>query len=318
MTNPAPSLKISLIDAPLTSPLLSGQVEVDGFGASFTPGKSVDDNSRRMLHGEFDVAEMSLATFLYGYSHSVPIRGLPVFTGRRFLQSAVLCNRASGIQAPEDFVGKKVGLPQFWMTSSVWHRGILQEQHGVAQDAVDWVTFVEERFDDVATPPGVNISHQPGDNGSLETALLANKVDAIMTPGRGRGSIDPNLIRPYPDVVEAQRAYFQSTQVFPIMHFVVVRQELADEHPSLVPALFSAFVAAKAMAVRQNGSALPVDGFSPEQSVSLLGADPWPYGLHHNLRPLETFLRFARDQGLFSAGLQVEDLFVPSAVSLKE
>ncbi len=307
-------LTMSLVASGLTQPLLDGTVRVSGAEFDVSPGKSVDDNSRQMLKGVFDVAEMSIATFLKAWERGGDLLGLPIFTGRRFLHPAVLCNVASGIDRPEDFRGKRVGLPQFWMTSSIWHRGILQQQHGVSQDAVRWYTAVQERFEDLRTPPGVSINALP-EGRSLNDALLSGEIDAVMTPGRGGPGVQGDRIKnPYGDLVQAQRSFFTSTGVFPIMHFVVMRRTLAEQQPGLAGSLFSAFVEAKRRALSNGTAGVPIDELSTDELTRLFGADPYQYGLAPNRRPLGTFLDFARGQGWSEGEIRQEDLFVPSTL----
>lgn len=47
----------------LTRSLLDGEVTVKGTRVHARQGESIDNNSRRMLNLEFDVAEMSIATY---------------------------------------------------------------------------------------------------------------------------------------------------------------------------------------------------------------------------------------------------------------
>lgn len=311
------SRTMSLIASGLTQPVLDGDVKIPNADFTVVPGKSVDGNSRQMLQGAFDVAEMSIATFLKAWDQGGDVIGLPIFTGRRFLQGAVLRSKRSSIRTPEDFRNKRVGLPQFWMTSSVWHRGILNQQHGVPQQDVTWYTAVDERFEGLRSPDGVTIDRLP-EGRSLDDALVAGEIDAVMTPGRGVATAYPDQVTsPYPDLVEAQRAYFASTGVFPIMHFVVMKRSLSEQEPALVEGLFSAFVAAKQKAVDAGSADAPIEGLSGDETAKLFGPDPWRYGLAQNRRPLETFLQFAHGQGWVDRLPRIEDLFASPALTLE-
>src|SRR5476649_979660 len=116
-------LTMSLIPGALTDPVLRNEVLVEGDAElTISAGTSVDRNSRQMLDGAFDIAEMSFSTYIKARELGHDLIGLPIFTGRGFLQPGLICSSASGIRKPEDIASKRVGLPQFWMTSSVWHR----------------------------------------------------------------------------------------------------------------------------------------------------------------------------------------------------
>ncbi len=194
-------LTMQLVAGELTDPILAGEVAVKGdVQFTVTAGTSVDGNSRQMLSGAFDVAEMSFATYLKAREpEGRDLIGLPIFTGRGFLQPGLLVSTASGITRPEDIAGRRVGVPQFWMTSSVWHRGILLQQHGVKAGAVEWYTASEERFEGVTFPPGVKINRLAEDiqpNAALEQGL----VDVVMVPHAAHaGRCDPARVRAYAD-----------------------------------------------------------------------------------------------------------------------
>jgi len=297
-------LTASFVPGELTQPLLDGVVAPAGVELSLTAGKSVDANSRQMLDGAFDVAEMSFATFLKAHEQGRDLIGLPMFTGRGFLQPGVVCREAAGIDKPEDLRGKRVGLPQFWQTSSVWHRGILEQQHGVRQQDVTWCTAAEERFEGLRLPEGVRLERL--DEGhSVGDALAAAEVDAIMTPPRGAPkTVGGGIKRAYADVASAEQHYFAATGVFPIMHFVVMRQTLAGQHAWLPEALFAAFKQAKQQVKLQP----PVEGMDPGRA--------WAYGLAPNRGTLETFLDFCSGLGWLARRPRLEDLFAASTLAL--
>ena len=123
----------------------------------------------------------------------------------------------------------------------------------------------------------------------------------------------------YPDVLEAQRAYYRQTGVLPSTNVVVMREDLASEEPSVVESLYELFVAAKQhigfagikKAVRGHGH-WPLAGGTEEDLHDLLGEDPWPFGIEANRRMLETFLGEALEQGLIEKPMPVERFFAPN------
>ena len=303
-------LTLSVIPSPLTRPVLSGQVTVPGVTLRAQEAKSVDDNSRRMLDLAFDVGEMSLATFVKACEQGVPLVALPLFTGRRFLQPSVSVARSSGIRDLAEVRGKRVGLPQFWMTSSVWHRLVLRQMHGVSQEQVTWVTTAPERMEALGMPAGVEV-RQDTTGRSPRELLEVGEIDAIMSP-RGGLTADPVATSAFADPVAAQREYYQRTRIFPIMHMVVMKEDLAEREPGLVAGLCEAFDGAKATGLAEameDPRERPITGAEPEDVRSLMGDDPWRYGIEPNRHVLETFLRDARDQCLIQRPLAVDELF---------
>lgn len=288
-------IALALVPSSLTTPLLDGTVKIEGVAIVPHAAKSVDDNSRAMLAGGFDVAEMSLATFARAKDQGAKLIGLPVFPGRRFVQPGVAARKGAGIATPADLAGRRVALPQYWLTSSVWHRGVLHSQYGVAPDKVDWVTVVAERGA-AQFPKEVRVTAREG--AKIPDLLKSGEIDAALVPR----PLAADCI--FADVAAAQRDYLSRTGIFPIMHFIVMREEVAE----LAPTLMRAFATAKAAAAPPEP---PIYGMSAEAGMAAFGGDPWPYGLAKNRAVLDTFLGYAHDQGLVQARQSVDALFTP-------
>jgi len=308
----ATKLRISLVPSPLTTPLLDGSFGIKGAEILPNASKTVDANSRKMLEGEYDVAEMSLATFMGAARPGSELIGLPVYPGRRFIHGGMLCRPDSGIRAPADLAGRKVGLPQYWLTSSVWHRGILRDEFGVDTNSIDWVTVMPERGT-AALPPGANVTFLEGT--AFHELLVEAKTEALLMPRTDLASLDHPRIAPiFPDVAAAQRRYFAESGIFPIMHFIVMRRELHDREPDLAGNIIAAFETIK-KEVMANPARLaeleaPIAGATPAQWARIVGEDPWQYGLEPNRKAIETFMRYAREDGLVQTALRIEEIFV--------
>ncbi len=302
---------MSLVPGPLTDPIISGEVSVAGDASwSIVPGPSVDSNSRKMLDGAFDVAEMSFATFLKAFELGRDLIGLPLFTGRGFLQPGLIVSAKSGIKRPEELAGKRIGVPQFWMTSSVWHRGVLEQQHGVKQDQIKWFTASEERFENLVFPKGVSIERLPESVG-FQDALAQGAVDATMSPPRGAPkAMNPAIASPYADLAQAERDYYAATKVFPIMHFVVMKKSLSTELPGIAKAVVDAFVAAKQRAAAAGALGDIIPGVKPDEERRLLGDDPWAFGLEANKAAVDAFFGFAHGQQWVPPSVNVESCFL--------
>jgi 4,5-dihydroxyphthalate decarboxylase len=306
------SVSFSLVRSPLTGPVLDGAIKFDGIEPVYHEGKSVNRNSQQMLAGDFDIGEMSLATFVRAKEDGLPLIGIPVFTGRRFVHAGIHCRPGAEIKEPGDLRGRRVGLPQFWMTSSVWHRIFLSTEYDIPQTAIQWVMAGGERIKSATYPAGVDVTLS--EDRSLSELLNAGDVDAIMVPKRGGRMIsDIEYEVPFGEIIQAQHASLQKTGIFPIMHFIVIRAELATDLPALPPALFAAFSEAKANALAIAGALddmeTPIYGESTPNTLPLFGGDPWPYGIEANRQTLECFLKCVEEQGLVGRKMDVDELF---------
>jgi 4,5-dihydroxyphthalate decarboxylase len=161
----------------------------------------------------------------------------------------------------------------------------------------------------------------------LEDAAKGKSISALLAEGAIDGFIaprppslpanTPNVGWLFPDPVAAAKDYFKRTGIFPIMHLVGVRRELADKHPWLPGAVFKAFEQAKKVALDELSDTsatkvtLPFVEERLAEARALMGRDFWPYGLDANRKTLETFLRHHHAQGLSSRLVKPEELFHP-------
>ena len=215
-------LTVSLIAGPRTQPVLSGEVPIANVTAQTQAAQSVNTNSLEMLSLKYDVAEMSLATFTHARERGMGLVALPIFPGRRFMQNGVMYAPNAGIKDPSELRGKRVGLPQFWMTSSAWHRLTLHREYGIAQKDVSWVTMAPERLGSLQLPPEAK---QDTSGRNARELLQAGEIDANMgagAGGEGRGDgggagrdQGPRPIPAYPDPTNACRAYFEKSGHLP-------------------------------------------------------------------------------------------------------
>ena len=128
-----------------TRALLEERVRPDAIDLNYL-NIPVEETFFRMLrHKEFDVAEMSLSSYVISmFQPDRPFIAIPVFPSRFFRHSCIYVHAASGIKGPEDLIGKRVGTPEYQMTAAVWIRGILSDEYGVPVNSVVYFTGGEE------------------------------------------------------------------------------------------------------------------------------------------------------------------------------
>src|SRR5207248_185845 len=140
------------------------------------------------------------------------------------------------VKTPADLVGKRVGVPEWAQTAAVYSRGFLAHQFGLDLAAIDWVQAgVNDpgRTEKVALrlPPGVRLTPVP--DKSLSEMLVAGELDAVFSAHAPACFEEghPNIRRLFEDFLEVEAAYYRDTGIFPIMHVVALRREVAERHP---------------------------------------------------------------------------------------
>ena len=312
-----------------TRAIQEGTIRPDGIELTYLRLPVEETFFRMMRHREFEVAEMSLSSYVLSLQQDPnPFVALPVFTSRMFRHGGIYCNTAAGIETPEDLQGKVVGTPEYQLTAGVWIRGILADRHGVPVDSVSYVTGGQEtpgRVEKATIDLGgrARVSRIP-EGRTLSVMLAEGEIDALYSPRipSSFAAGDPRVRRVFLDAPAAEREYFAATGIFPIMHVVAVRQEVYERYPWIAQSLYKALLRAKneAFADLYDSSALrfmlPWMNQDLEQAKSLLGEDYWSYGLGPNLHVLSTFLRYHHEQGLSNRQLEPVELFAPESTEV--
>jgi ABC-type nitrate/sulfonate/bicarbonate transport system substrate-binding protein len=151
--------------------------------------------------------------------------------------------------------------------------------------------------------------------------LAEGEIDALYSPRIPSPFVagDRRVARLFTDVVGAEKDYFSTTGIFPIMHVVVLRRDVYEAHPWVAQSLTKAFVRAKAEVFDRlyDSSALrfmlPWLNQYLEEAREALGDDYWSYGLESNREVLDTFLHYHHEQGLSSRRFRPGDLFAPES-----
>ncbi|MBI4484307.1 MAG: ABC transporter substrate-binding protein [Acidobacteria bacterium] len=310
------SLSFSCGDYELLRPLLDGEVQMEGIQLITTRLSSPERHWRMLRHREFDVSELSLSSYLVARERKEPVTALPVFPHRRFRHSSLYCPAVRPLTHPKQLEGARVGLRTYQTTAGVWLRGILQDEYGVDLTSIRWIGEHEEDLP-FTPPPSVRLElAAPGTtiNGLLESGQLEAAIYPETLPGLATGTVQTLFADPKAE----EQKYFRKTHIFPIMHAVVIRDEILQQHPWVARNLFEGFQAAKAVCYQraQDPRRYPLAwvGEALEEQRVLLGPDPWRYGLGENRAALETMIRYSFEQGLLRSRLPLDTLF-PASLS---
>ncbi len=318
------NLSVAMGDYDRTRALLDGTVQIDGVDPVYMTLSPEEIFFRAFRNVEFDISELSLSSYLVKASKGEsPYVAIPVFLSRAFRHTSIYV-RKDRIKRPEDLKGCRIGIPEYQLTAIVWARSILQNDYGVAPEDVTWVRGgIDEpgRPEKIKLqlPPGVRMESAP-DNRTISDMLDQGEIDGFIAPRPpgGAAARNPNVGWLFDDPTATAKEYYKRTHVFPIMHVVGVRKELAAEHPWLPGAVMKAFEQAKKAALDKlaDTSATKVTlPFVEEQlkaARDLMGLDYWSYGVEPARKTLETFVQAHHVQGLSPRLMSVEELFHPA------
>ena len=313
-----------------TLTLLLKQVQSPGVDLGYDVHESAPKLFEEQIRtGRYDLCEMSAASFLVQTAReATDFVGLPIYISRNFRHGQIYVNRSSGIHKPGDLKGKRVGVLDYQMTAAVWIRAFLQHDYGVLPTDLSWFTggltspeWVERLPESI--PSGI-LMHRIGAAETLEAMLAAGALDALITaqpPLTFDQRADGPIQRLLSDYQHLEQQYFARTGIFPIMHLVVLRRSLYEEHPGLATAIVEAFQTAKVIGQRRlratTGLAvgLPWLGASLETVDQLFGGDAFRYGVSANEVALSALVGYAYEQGLTKKLVDPADLCAPAVRS---
>jgi 4,5-dihydroxyphthalate decarboxylase len=280
-------------------------VEVDPLIAAF----------RRMVRGnEFDICEMAITTYICARSFGKPMTAIPVFLVRAFHHGAILVNSKAGIATPKDLEGKRVGVNRgYTVTTGVWARGVLQDEHGVDLSQITWVLSGDEHVAEYKPPANVG-PIAPGKK--MDEMLASGELAAAI----GVETSSPDVRPLIPNALDAGLAALQSRGHYPINHLVVIKDELLARYADLAADAFNAFAEAKRLYVERL-KAGKIDNPTAVDKVhqrvmEVTGRDPLPYGIAPNHTVIEELIGHAVTQGIIAKPVAVEELFVETTRGL--
>ncbi len=310
--------------------ILDGKVAIEGCDVNYIVTAPEETFFRAFSARQFDVAELSLSSYMIALSRGgCGYRAIPVFPSRAFRHSAIYVRSDRGISRPEDLCGRIVGVPEYQLTANLWVRGILADEYDVQPSRISWRRGgMEEpgRYEKLAvTPPGVEIEAIP-EGRTLSRMLEEGSIDALIAPRAPSCFVRraAHVARMFPDFRSDERAYFQRTNIFPIMHVLAIREELVQAHPWLATSVFKAFAEAKRLCLRDLHEVtalkvtLPWVVAEAESTRDVMGEDFWSYGFAANQVTLNAAVRYSDEQGLSARRLSIEELFVPSTLEMSK
>ena len=289
--------------------LKDGSVKPRTFAFDFVEVPVLIDAFRRMVRqNEFDICEMAITTYICARAHGKRFTALPIFLVRAFHHGAIIYNTKAGIRSPKDLEGRKVGVNRgYTVTTGVWARAVLAQEHGVDLNKITWVLSGDEHVAEYKPPANV-VPIEPGKK--MADMLIAGELAAAIGV-----EVDHPDVRPLiPNAREAGLAALRQRGHYPINHAVVVRDDLLAAHPGLAADVLDAFVESKRRYVeRLKAGAIdkPTDVDELYRRVMEITGDPLPYGVEPNRKVLDDLIGHALSQGIITRRVNVDELFAP-------
>jgi 4,5-dihydroxyphthalate decarboxylase len=286
--------------------LKSGEITLPDADLEFETVEPLVAAFRHMVREQrYDVCEMALTTYLCAREHGAPITAIPAFIARGLHHGAMFRHVDRPLSDLRDLHGRRVGVSRgYTVTTGVWARAILSEEHGVDPALVTWVRSSDEHVETYRPPANVETTDLP-----LLDLVRSGELDAVV-------GVEPpadDMTSLIPDARHAAERALRERGAYPINHLVVIRDELLREHPSLGAELLAAIEASTRLQVEslRAGSTLletPNDDLH-RQVMSAGWADPLPFGVDDNIEVLERLVDHAMTQGILQHRPALTEVF---------
>ncbi len=295
-------------------PLLDGEVEAAGIDLNILTVESGIRHERMFHYGEYDACEFSMSSYLVARGQDVDwLQAIPFFPRRMWGHKFCFIRTGSGIKKPSDLKGGRIGLRSYENTLALVTKGMLMNSYDLGVSDVTWVIVNKETVGP-KLPASIKVELIEGKR-KLEDLLVEGKVDAEVEPDlpqrwiRGEGSVE----RLFPDFEKEEKAYYQRTRVYPIMHPVVIKKEILERDPWVATSLYEALMASRKayneFMEQPHRLSFAWGRSYLEEERKFFGKDPFYQGFKENHNDVQNLIKFAGQQGMLGRDLSVEELF---------
>jgi 4,5-dihydroxyphthalate decarboxylase len=214
----AEPLATALKQGVVTSPLVQLDfVEVEVIHKAFAP---------MVRQQAYDLSELAIVSCLQAVAYDRPIVMLPVVVASRFQRGCLIAYRPRGVPAPEDLVGKRIGVRSYTQTTGMWVRAHLKEDYGLATPSIRWLTRDPAHVEEYRDPAFVE---HTSSSKSLPDMLRDGDIDAAIL---GNDLPEGDEFAPViPDPSGRDRTWWLQHGFMPINHMMVASRDFAEGNP---------------------------------------------------------------------------------------
>ncbi len=295
-------------------PLRDGKVQAEGIDLNLITVESGIRHERMYHYGEYDACEFSMSSYLVARGQDVDrLQAIPFFPRRMWGHKFCFIRAGSGIAKPADLRGGRIGLRSYENTLALVTKGMLMNSYDLPVTDVTWV-IVNQAHVGFKLPPTIKVEYVDGKR-RLEELLVEGVVDAEVEPDLPRAWIrgEGTVARLFPEFEKEEREYYRRTNIFPIMHPIVIKKEIVDRDPWVATSIFEAFMASRRafneFMEQPHRLSFAWARSYLEEERKFFGKDPFYQGFKENYKDVANLIKFADQQGMLGRSLTVEELF---------
>jgi 4,5-dihydroxyphthalate decarboxylase len=315
------ALKLTMTCGPYdrAQALIDGTVKPEGIDLAVyvnpDPGRYTKIDGR-----EFDIAEFYTGLYVADLHYkSLGYTAIPIFVKRMFRHSYIYINKRAGIRTPADLNGKRIGIQNWLTTTAVWARGLLEDEYGLDPKSVTWIAERLRGVGDWKPPSWVKMELAPQERSQFDL-LAAGEINAGITTETWAPGVHPDIDFLFPNYAELERDYFKRTGCFPIMHTLLIKTSVLENHPWVAMSVYNAWQQSKIKCYewlewqRVHQTSLWYRALWEEEQA-IAGPDIYLWGFQKTRAEVDKLLEYCYRQGLTTRKFQPEEMFHPSTLS---
>jgi 4,5-dihydroxyphthalate decarboxylase len=312
------ALTLAIAEYDRTRPIIDGRAKPEGIKLDVDCAW-IGDFCHFPVYERYDIAEMSFSWYVAARLRGEPVIALPIFPLRMAVHGYFFVRSDSPYTSPSQLVGKRVASTGYRYTVNLWLRGIMKDVYGVSPEQLHWLTNESEGAG-FEIPKGIAFTIEK--DRRPEEKLFAGDADAVLgaTVPESFQQGDPRIRRIFPDTRAEMRNYVKKAGFMPVTHVIVMKEALAKEKPWVAQSLVAAFREAQRISDEQfwepKRHSHPESVFILEEQRAAYGEEVWKQGFEANRAVIETFVRYAHEQGYIPRRPAIEDFFVPDTLKL--
>ena len=221
-------------DYPAGAALKSGAVRPEGLEVAFREGAPARHFRGFLERLDTDISEIAIMTHLIGHEAGVDSALLPAVVLTRAQHPYLVHDPARGLTGPEGLAGKRVVIRSWTVTTATWIREVLDRDHGVPADSIEWITLEEPHLAGFRNPP--NLRRAPAGS-TPEGLLAAGEAEAAVL---GAVPTEGPLVSLIPQPEAAGADWAAREGAIMINHMIAVPRAFAAKHPEAVRAYLAA------------------------------------------------------------------------------
>lgn len=268
---------------------------------------------------KFDIVEFYTATYITDLPYkSFGFTAIPIFVKRMFRHSYIYINKRRGMHTASDLNRKRIGIQAWTNTTSLWVRGILEDDYGLDIRSVTWIANRQDSIGDWKPPSWLRLELVSSGTTS-EDLLETGAIDAVITTKTLAPDGHPDVDFLFPNYPELERQWYSRTGFFPIMHTLLIKDEILEKYPWVAMSLFDAWQESKQKCYewlewqRVHQTSLWFRALWEEERRAA-GKDIYPWGFNKTRAEVDKMLEYAQRHGLTQQRFKAEDLFHPSTL----